>query len=223
MPVKTIYLIRGSKNESYPAFRERIFKKAGEVISVRQPSATWVTLTAEKPPRCTIIPFKKTKIAAISVLSATREVYPEFTGTPGFTGVYLAEEAIPKRYEKTWPDGTPTPGVNLLTLFHQKPGISREQFLNRWHHSHTPLSLRIHPLWNYNRNVITEKLTDDSAPFDGIVEEQMKTREDLLNPFRFFGNPLVILYRMLQVYLDTNAFLDYRKIETYLAEETHIN
>jgi hypothetical protein len=51
------------------------------------------------------------------------------------------------------------------------------------------------------------------------VEEQMRTREELLNPFRFFGNAFIIVPRMMMVYLDTKSFLDYRNIETYLAEE----
>ena len=47
----------------------------------------------------------------------------------------------------------------------------------------------------------------------------MRTDADLLNPFRFFGNPLVIIPRMIAVYRDTKSFLDYRGIETYFARE----
>ena len=97
-----------------------------------------------------------------------------------------------------------------------------DTFIDRWHNSHTPLSLRIHPLWNYVRNVVETLLTDQTAPFEGIVEENFKTSSDLLNPFRFFGNPLIILYRMLQVYTDTKAFIDYPSMETYLTTEYHI-
>jgi hypothetical protein len=91
--------------------------------------------------------------------------------------------------------------------------------LDRWHNSHTPLSLKIHPLWHYNRNVVEEKLSKHSAKWDGVVEEHMRTRSELLNPFKFFGNPLVILQRMIHVYKDTKSFLDYNTIEPYLAKE----
>jgi hypothetical protein len=219
MNQKTIYLVRGSKNESYPAFRGRIMETLTIINETDSPANLWVTITLEKPPRYSIIPFKKGKIAAISVISDTNKLIERLTRMPGFAGAYRVEEAIPVAHEKNWPDGTQTPGVNLLTLFSRKPGISWEAFINRWHNSHTPLSLRIHPLWNYNRNVVKDKLTENAESFDGIVEEQMQTRENLLNPFKFFGNALVILPRMLSVYLDTNAFLDYRNIETYLAEE----
>ena len=219
MGQKTIYLIRGSKNESYQAFRSRILDMLQQVLDNHKPASLWVTMTVERPPRRSVIPFRKAKIAAVSIKTDQRSLVGELISLPGFSGAYRVEEAIPVSHEPYWPDGTPTPGVNLLTLFQRKPGISREQFLDRWHNSHTPLSLRIHPLWNYNRNVVMERLTAESPGYEGIVEEQMRTREDLLNPFRFFGNPLVILPRMLAVYTDTKAFLDYKKIETYLAEE----
>ena len=90
--------------------------------------------------------------------------------------------------------------------------------IDRWHNSHTPLSLRYHPLWNYNRNVVDEYLTTNDAAFHGIVEEQVRERRDLLNPFRFFGNPLVIIPRMIHVYLDTKSFIDYPTMETFLAK-----
>jgi hypothetical protein len=219
MNTKTIYLVRGSKNESYPAFRSRILEKLNVLREVHNPSTLWATLTVEKPPRYSVIPFRKTKIAAISVKGEFAVLFEELIGMPGFAGAYSVEEAIPVGHEQSWPDGTPTPGLNLLTLFNKKPGISWEQYIDRWHNSHTPLSLKIHPLWNYNRNVVKQRLTDTTTPYDGIVEEQMQTREELLNPFKFFGNALIILPRMLSVYLDTKSFLDYKNIETYLAEE----
>jgi len=111
---------------------------------------------------------------------------------------------------KTWQNGEPTPGVCLLTLFHQKPGIDYQTFLHRWHNSHTPLSLKLHPLWNYNRNVVKEKITEYRDWYDGIVEEQTRTRAELLNPVKFFGKPHKILQNMLAVYTDTKSFLDYK-------------
>jgi len=54
------------------------------------------------------------------------------------------------------------------------------------------------------------------------VEEQTRTRSELLNPFKFFGNALEITGNMISVYNDTKSFLDYKRIETYLAMEYHI-
>ena len=35
--------------------------------------------------------------------------------------------------------------------------LTQATFMKRWHEGHTPLSLELHPLWNYNRNVVLEK------------------------------------------------------------------
>ena len=133
--------------------------------------------------------------------------------------IRISTKLYPVAYEKTWDDGKMTPGIWLLTLFNRKKGLDYETFIHRWHNSHTPLSLKIHPLWNYSRNVVEKILAENSTSYEGIVEEQMRTDRDLLNPFRFFGNPMVIIPRMIAVYKDTQSFLDYGGIETYMARE----
>lgn len=219
---KIIYLISGSKSETYNQFKNRIFETLNLLVKNEKPEALKVVLTENPPPAISIIPFKKQKIASVSVHQKNKTLSELLLKAEGFSGVYQVTEALPVAYEKTWKDGKATPGVNLLTLFKQKKSISYEVFIDRWHNSHTPLSLRLHPLWNYNRNVVNEKLTDNSANWDGIVEEHFRTKQELLNPFKFFGKPLSILPNMLEVYTDTKAFLEYKTIETYLATEYHI-
>ncbi len=215
---KEIYLIRGTNEESYENFSKRMLDLGQEAVADSQTSQVKVTHTIEKPPGISIIPFQKKKIAAISV------TYGDDTGnkisdTEGRMGVYDVDEAIPVGYDKTWADGSPTPGICLFTIFKQRKDIPYETFLDRWHNSHTPLSLEIHPLWNYNRNVARPKENTNSEDWDGIVEEQFRTKSELLNPIKFFGNPLIMPYRMWQVYSDTKSFLDYGTIETYFATE----
>jgi hypothetical protein len=216
---KIIYLLNGSPTESYEDFKNRVFEAVNQVKILENPLILKVVLTEFLPPAISIIPFRKKKIACISVYQHNRSVSVSLCKFPGFSGVYSVTEALPVAYEKSWQDGDPTPGVCLFTLFRQKKGISYDTFIDRWHNSHTPLSLRLHPLWNYSRNVVNERLTPESASWDGIVEEHVRTKSDLLNPFKFFGKPLMILPNMLKVYTDTKAFLDYRTIETYLAIE----
>ncbi len=217
---KQIYLIRGTKNESYEEFSKRLKTQAHSLSKEKEILQVKLTFTAYLPPKVSIIPFKKQKIAAISVYKNDDQRIEELINEPGFSGAYDVEEAIPVSYEKQWNDMEPTPGVCLLTLFKQKKGIDHNTFIDRWHNSHTPLSLKIHPLWNYNRNVVGNKLQSDSESWGGIVEEHFKKRSDLLNPLKFFGHPLP--YRMWQVYSDTKSFLDYKTIETYLATEVYI-
>ncbi len=216
---KEIYILRGTPDETYPAFADRIASLAQEVMRQVNPNAHWYSLTREAPPRISIIPFSRKKIAALSVIKQEATPIAWLLSDPSCSGAYSVEEARPVSYASTRPEGEITPGACLLTLFSRKKGIDHSTFIHRWHHSHTPMSLRIHPLWNYNRNVVLKALTSSTQPFEGIVEEQTRTRSELLNPFKFFGPPHLILQRMLMVYRDTRSFLDYATMETYLVEE----
>jgi hypothetical protein len=221
---KEIYLIGGRDAETYGTFRDRMIAVAAEAALLYQPEKSWITLTESPPPHLSVIPFKRGKVAAVTHFRREGDLRScnLLTEMDGFRSACRVDEAIPVSYLKNWPDGSITPGVCLLTLFRPRPGISQETFIDRWHNSHTPLSLRIHPLWHYNRNVVKEPLAGKEPDWGGIVEEHFFRKSQLLNPFKFFGNPLVIIPRMLEVYQDTKSFLDYRTIETYLVREYHI-
>jgi len=217
--VKTIYLLRGSKAESYTDFSKRIKSIAESMLSLDEISQLKLVLTENRPPSISIIPFKKDKIAAISMVAKTSDLDLKIQVDSGFIGTYHVTEALPVAYTKTWHDGQVSPGVCLLTLFKKKKSIDYPTFIDRWHNGHTPLSLELHPLWNYNRNVVESHSEHTSEFWDGIVEEHCKTRGDLLNPFKFFGRPTSIIQNMISVYKDTKSFLDYGSIEPYLAME----
>lgn len=216
---KEIYLIRGERQEKYGDFESRIVALARKVADHENPPGLKLTVTAEAPPVLSVIPFSRKKLAVISVFPVGGASSAILKDAQGFAGAFLVEEALPVSYERTWAPGTPTPGPCLLTLFHRRPGIDQATFLDRWHYGHTPLSLKLHPLWHYNRNVVLEKLSDHPSWYDGIVEELTRTRAELLNPFKFFGRPHRVIQNMLAVYTDTRSFLDYRRIETYLTRE----
>jgi hypothetical protein len=135
---------------------------------------------------------------------------------------YRVEEAYPVAYDKAWSDGEPTPSPILLTMLRKKAGVTTDEFIDRWHNGHTPLSLEIHPLWYYQRNVIVEPVTENAEASDGIVLEACRTRGDLLNPTRFFGGALKMVPNMLRVATDINGFLDMKKTETFYATEYHL-
>lgn len=216
---KQIYLIRGSEDESYKAFKDRIHWEADLLTNKKNVANVSYTLTEQEPPSLSIIPFKKKKIAAISVWKNDTALITSIQKLNCFEGAYQVTEVLPVEYEKNWEDGDKTPGVCLLTLFKKKKKIDYTTFIDRWHNSHTPLSLKYHPLWHYNRNVVNDKLMESSNNWDGIVEEHMKTRKELMNPFKFFGPLHLILQRMIHVYTDTNSFLDYGSIEPYFVSE----
>ena len=217
-----ICLVRGSKEESYAAFKERILLLANKIVKDHHPEKVKVVLTENKPPAISIIPFKKKKVASISVIDDQCHYVNDIKNAEGFSGSFEVTEALPVSYSKDWQDGLSTPGICLLTLFRKKKSIDYPTFIDRWHNSHTPLSLKLHPLWNYNRNVVDRSGSKNTESWDGIVEEHCKTKDDLLNPFKFFGSPLHIIPNMIAVYRDTKSFLDYGSIEPYLAMEYHI-
>jgi hypothetical protein len=218
---KEIHIVKGLPSEDYKGFRERIFILADTLLDRGDYHAMRVNLTLKPPPRLSVIPFRRGKVAAISLTGEGPSAEQVVNTTEGYTGGYAVEEAIPVAYEKTWEDRSPTPGICMLTLFRRKPGIDHPTFLHRWHNGHTPLSLKLHPLWNYNRNVVLAPGTAGAESHEGIVEEQFRREHDLLNPLRFFGPPWRAPLHMLQVYRDTRSFIDMRTIEIYLTTEFH--
>ncbi|MEQ9423556.1 MAG: EthD domain-containing protein [Cyclobacteriaceae bacterium] len=210
---KRILVFREDSFEQGDKFREKVFEVANLLADAPEVTKLKIVISEDRPLKFSIIPFSNKKVAVVSVHSDANVEMESIAGQH-----FSASEAIPVSYHKSWPDGEPTPGVCLLTFFKKKKDLDYDEFISRWHNGHTPLSLKIHPLWNYNRNVV-RRLSNEFEDYDGIVEEQMASKKDLLNPFRFFGNPLVIIPNMMRVYFDIKGFIDYPSIETYLATE----
>lgn len=219
--IKNISIIRGQNDESYNDFHERV-KGLVESVKGKGPAKLHYTITLEKPPKVSVIPFSKEKIALISVHDPNKSCWEVLRNAKGYSGTFSVTEALPIKYEKEWADGEPTPGVCLLTLFRQKKGIDYNTFTDRWHNGHTPLTLKIHPIYHYNRNVVNEGVDEALIWYDGIVEEHCRTRKELFNPFKFFAKSGFALVNMVRTYFDVNSFIDYKSIETYLVKEYHI-
>ncbi len=219
---KVICLFRPEKDIDHEFFHVRVQEYINEIVRKIKPGKLSYTITLQDPPRFSVIPFLKSKIAVVSIYEDKVSDLSFIEGMEDFTGYYNVTEAMPVSYEKTWPDHEQTPGVCLLTLFRRKKNIDYSTFIDRWHNGHTPLSLKQHPLLHYNRNVVISKNARSTKWYDGIVEEHCRTRPELLNPFKFFGNPLMIIPNMIKVYMDVNSFIDYGSIETYLVQEYHI-
>lgn len=99
---------------------------------------------------------------------------------------YLVTESVPRDYSRiTWELGDKSPGVTLVAAF-RKPGrLSDAEFYRRWHEGHTKLSLEVHPLWRYVRNAVARPLTAAAPPFRAIVEERVRSVQDL-SPGAFY-------------------------------------
>jgi hypothetical protein len=183
-------------------------------------------VTEARPPRLTVIPFRRSPAALISVSGSDDElgkrVAERLAPLGGELDGYLVEEAQPLPRPRTWAAGEPAPGVTLLTVFRRHPRLSHERFVAEWHGRHTPMSLDIHPLISYVRNTVVEPLESTRARsrgWHGIVTEAYPTMRDLANPLFLFGGPLRAPFNMVRVGRHIASFMDLRTMRNYLVTE----
>ncbi|MGB1581291.1 MAG: EthD domain-containing protein [Nevskiales bacterium] len=219
------YLIRDSANRQPEAFRAMVFDDIIPRILALEPAGLKVSITDLPRPRLTVLPLRKNNLALISLWSESANAADDWIRNLP-TGLvihgYAIDESTPVAYEKDWPDGQTSPGVVLLTLLSQNPKLSYDEFMHEWHGRHTPKAIRIHPFWNYIRNVIKAPAVPGSPEFQGIVEEHFRSRADCTNPVRMFGGPLRFIPHMIEVGLHAKHFLDLKHTENYLLSETFI-
>jgi hypothetical protein len=220
---KWIYVLRG-RGESHQPWSRRMKNLADRLLEL-QPTKLQLTLTEAPPPKLALFPFKSEPIAIFNVYDSGDDP-SRFTevlkGAASSVSGYAVEEAYPVAYDKTWSDGEPTPSPILLTMLHKKDGVGYDDYIERWHNGHTPLSLEVHPLWYYQRNVIVKPITDGAEPSDGIVLEACHSRADLLNPTRFYGGAVSMVPNIVRVAKDISGFLDMKRTETFYATEYHL-
>lgn len=220
-------LVRGERDTPCDAFARAVLGDLAPVLLEAGATRLKVTLTEEPPPRLSVIPFSRRRIALLSAWSddnaqLARDAGAAAEGAGLIAHAYAVTDSTPLLYERTWPDGERTPGVGLLTVFDRKPGLDDATFMHRWQAGHSTLSLKLHPLWCYVRNVVEAPVLDGSPPRDAIVEEHFRRRRDLLSPRVFFGGALRMLPNMVRVGLDVRGFIDLSTIETYLVNEYHV-
>ena len=219
------YLIRDDANRRPEAFRTIVFDEIIPLILAFNPAGLKVSITDLPRPKVTVLPLRKNNLALISVWTESADAPNDWCKKlpAGFTvHGYEIDESTPVAHDKDWPDGQASPGVILLTLLRQNPKLSYDEFMHEWHGRHTPKAMRIHPFWNYIRNVIKDSVVPGSPEFQGIVEEHFRTRADCTNPVRMFGGPVKFIPHMIEVGLHARHFLDLKRTENYLLSETII-
>lgn len=216
-------LLRPRAGQALENFKSEVNEQIVPALLQQEPQGLKLCITDTPPPRLTILPLRNEGLALISFWSDKAPVLSlASTEDPLPLTGYQVDESVPRAYDRNWPDGQATPGVCLLTILRRHPQRSYDEFLQEWHGRHTPKALRIHPLWNYIRNVVKAPLTDDAPAADGLVEEHFRERADALNPVRMFGGPLKFLPHMLEVFRHVSYFLDLKNCENYWLTEYHI-
>ncbi len=211
------------KNITRQQFRDFILHTLIPAILKRKPDNCKLTISAVDQPSVTILPLKRNGFAMISITgidpAATLNELKLHQNADRLIYGYEVHESPYLLSERTWDCGEESPGLILLTMFKQKQGLPKEKFMRIWFGEHSPMSIVIHPLKNYIRNVVTRYITEDAPKFDGIVEEHFASDRDLLNPVRMFGGIKKFLPSMLAVQRHVSTFIDLSQIRNHICRE----
>jgi hypothetical protein len=213
---KLVYLLWREADEDAGSFAKRVVESAGPalvrlgargvVLHVADGDAD---LGASVPIRDERDPFAGTAsfwLANVDERGAHEAILRD---TCARVSGYLVTESVPRDFDRRdWPDGARCPGAVMISVFPQPARLTREAFIARWHDSHTPLALEVHPLWRYVRNVVARGLTPGAPELAGIVEEHVREPLDLLDPIRFYGGPERAQRNMSRILEDAKSFLD---------------
>jgi hypothetical protein len=219
--------MRPAEQIDLPAFKSQVFDRLVPRLLQLNPEKLKVDITEPKRPKISVLPLKKRPLVMISVWDSSAERVEQWRAELAVSNWkvagYQVTESTPKAYAKNWDDGQASPGIVMLTLMRKNNRLSYEQFMKEWFEHHTPnVALKVHPLWNYIRNVVDSVVVEGSPPLDGIVEEHCLKRGDVTNPVRYFGGALKMIPNMIKVGMHANKFLDISAVENYLLTEYHI-
>ena len=127
---------------------------------------------------------------------------------------YLVTESVPLPGPAPRP-GERQPGVSLVTTFPKPERLDDATFYARWHDSHTPLSLEIHPLLRYTRNSVARPLTPEAPPLHAIVSEAVASAAVAADPIAFFGSEP----NRARAVEDLLSFVDFETLSVVLMSE----
>lgn len=97
---------------------------------------------------------------------------------------YVVEEHVRIDYDRDWPDGVTSPGVERISFIRAAPGLTRAEMARHWGEVHWPIARVHHPaLWRYVQNVVVEPITPDAPEADGIAQLHFRSVADLRDRF----------------------------------------
>ncbi len=223
---KLVYIVRCPDSVERGRFCDLVTTELVPRVLELDPRGLKVSLTEPGLPRPFFLPIGARGLALLSVwVDGEPDLRALGAGlfSLGFeVNGYRVEESTYRAYDRDWPDGERTPGAALLTLFRKKPGLTKAEFVRTWHEGHSPMAVRIHPLWNYLRNVVEEPVTPAAPPWGGIVEEHFRDDADLEDPRRFFGSTALMAPRLAHILAQTSTFLHLPTLENYILAERHL-
>jgi len=141
------------------------------------------------------------------------------------SATYLVSESVPQPYGDvmTWAEGTPSPGLSILTMLDKPADADEKVFFHYWHELHRITTAECHPFASYVRNEVVRPLTDGAPRYRGIVTEASPDVQDFLDPHRFYvsgGDRDQLKANQRRVVEETSHFIDYATIQVAPMVET---
>jgi hypothetical protein len=225
---KLVYLLWRDASENADAFARRLVGSAGAKLVAEGARSVSVNAADAQADLGRTVPIRDSAPEFAGVVSFwlgcvdDRLAYePILRDSAARVAGYLVTESVPRDFDqRSWPNGVRSPGAKLISVFEQPARLSREEFIARWHGSHTPLSLEIHPLWRYVRNVVARPLSAGAPNLAGIVEEHVRELADLTDPARFYGGKENMAANMRRILDDARSFLDLERVASVVTSET---
>jgi uncharacterized protein (TIGR02118 family) len=124
-------------------------------------------------------------------------------------GAYRAQELVRLDFERTWPQGEPSPGLSLVCLVQRNPELTWQAYSDHWRDRHGPLALRRQPgFWRYVQYHVFERLTPESPVVDGVGELHFRTARAVME--EMFDSPA----GMAEIMEDSVRFMSHENSTT---------
>ena len=224
---KLVYLLWRERGDEASAFAKRLLERAGPELVARGARGVELHIADADADLARTVPVRDESdlfAATASFWLASVDDAPRFeaalaSASPRVAG-YLVTESVPRDCERSgWRSGARSPGLVMISAFPQPPWLERAEFIARWHGSHTPLALEVHPLWRYVRNVVARALTPGGPELAGIVEEHVREPRDLVEPERFYGGRERAAANMQRILDDATRFLELELVASVVTSQ----
>jgi hypothetical protein len=225
---KLVYLLWRDAADDAGAFAKRLLEDAGPALVARgarelvlHVADADADLGASVPVRDERDLFAATASFWLPCVDDAPRLEPALSRAGSRRAGYLVTESVPRDFAspRDWRLGARSPGLVMISAFPQPARLARAEFIARWHGSHTPLALEVHPLWRYVRNVVARVLTPGAAELAGVVEEHVRERTDLLDPARFYGGAERAAANMQRILADARSFLDLEHVTSVVTSQ----
>jgi uncharacterized protein (TIGR02118 family) len=169
------------------AFADQILSETARLIEVLGAARGAVDLPATGEEADVATEIEATPSDVSAVLSfwepAAPIQAPDLTMRGGgrLIGAYQVDEVVQLDYERTWTEGSVSPGIKQLVFIKRRPDLSHGDYCDHWRNTHGPLALAHHGFWRYVQDHISGPLTGTTPELDGIAELHFREARDMVD------------------------------------------